>query len=392
MLEKILYVEDYFNTDAGYQINELLQVKTKAKKVLITSYDMTPFHKKYDELQYLKDREYEQLYNIKIIRLKVLFKIGARLLLKDLKKSIKRENPDVVFLHGIGDFKDLLFLYGKNDYLTFRDCHMSWVASKNKYAKLYYKFFSFFFSPFINLLNKYEKIYALGKEEKQYVLALGIKENKVEMLPHGYNKNTYYYSESLRSKTRKELNIKSDEILISYIGKFDCYKEPHLCLKVFEMLDWQFVKERKLKFLFLGPQNESYMQTVFFKELEHFVYKDRIEVLPGRKAHELVSFYNASDICFWPRETTLSSIHAQVTGCRVIMEDHESNKERVIETSNLFKIGDLVDAKRVLSSLINNTESNRADFDVNALNNREYHIQVATLIESWEKILLEREK
>lgn len=392
MLEKILYVEDYFNTDAGYQINELLQVKTLAKKVLITSYDMAPFHKTYDELQYLKDREYEQLYDVKIIRLKVLFKIGARLLLKDLKKNIKRENPDVVFLHGLGDFKDLLFLYGKNDYLTFRDCHMSWVASRNKYAKLYYKLYRFFFSPFINVLNKYEKIYALGEEEKQYVIALGIKENKVEMLPHGYNKITYYYSEILRIKTRAELNIKSNEILISYIGKFDNFKEPHLCLKVFEMLEFEFVREKNLKFLFLGPQNESYMETVFYKELERFVYKDRVIVLPGKKAHELVSFYNASDICFWPRETTLSSIHAQVTGCRVIMEEHESNKERVIDNSSLFRVGDLADAKRVLASLLDVTKNDRTNIDTKPLENREYHTQVSLLVESWEKLLLERKQ
>ena len=47
---KIVHVEDYFDPTAGYQINELLNAgkNYKDEVYLITSYDMSPFHKKFN--------------------------------------------------------------------------------------------------------------------------------------------------------------------------------------------------------------------------------------------------------------------------------------------------------------------------------------------------------
>ncbi len=389
---KILYVEDYFNPEAGYQINELLRVGTSNKQVLITSFDMSPFHKQYNADQKQKDLEFEQKYDVKIIRLKIHFKIGSRIFYSNLKRTINQEAPDILFMHGFGDFKDILFLYGKNDLLTFRDCHMSWVASKNKFAKIYYKFFTLFFAPLINKHKKYEKIYALGNEEREYIKALGISDDRIAMLPHGYNKTTYFISKELRDITRKELSISNNEILISYIGKFDSSKEPDVNLEIFDMLSPNFVEANNLKFLFLGPKDKAYMETKFNPRLERFKYKDRVVILPERKADELLGYYNASDICLWPKETTLSSIHAQVSGSRVIMENHESNKERVVQQNDLFKIGNITEANNVLSRVIDELNKGTMNVDIVPLENREYHKQIETLIESWEQLLLERKQ
>jgi glycosyltransferase involved in cell wall biosynthesis len=353
---------------------------------------MSPFHKKYDENQKVKDVFFEKTYNVKIIRLNILFKVGSRVFYIGLKKVIERELPDILFLHGLGDFKDILFLYGKNNYLTFRDCHMSWVASKNKFAKLYYKLFSFFFAHLINNRRKYEKIYALGNEEREYIKALGISDERIEMLPHGYNENTYFKDDNLRNETRKELSLNESDILISYIGKFDQYKEPHVNLDIFSLLGTDFIEEHNLKFLFLGPKSEDYMTSVFMPRLEKFKYKERVMILDGKKADDLISYYNASDICLWPKETTLSSIHAQVSGCPVIMENHESNKERVIDQYNLFDIGNITEAKNILFKLVRNVEKKLVKVDVSSLENREYHKQIQLLITSWKQSLLEREK
>jgi glycosyltransferase involved in cell wall biosynthesis len=389
---KVVYVEDYFDSDAGYQINELINVSssTDIEQVLITSFDLSPFHKTYDEIQKQKDREYEKNFKIRIIRLDVYLKVGSRLLYKRLKRTINQENPDILFMHGFGDFKDILFLYGKNNYLTFRDCHMSWVASKNKFAKIYYKLFALFFAPLINKHKKYEKIYALGNEEREYIKALGITDDRIAMLPHGYNNNTYFISEELRNITRKDLGISNGEVLISYIGKFDFLKEPHVNFDMFEMLDPDFIEGNNLKFLFLGPKDKSYMETKFNPKLERFKYKDRVLILPGKKADELLGYYNASDICLWPKQTTLSSIHAQICGCSVIMEQHESNKERVVEQNNLFEIGNVSDACNVLARAIDEVNKNTRNVDIKLLENREYHKQIKTLLESWQQLLSDR--
>lgn len=386
---RVVQVEDYFDTEAGYQVNELVKVWPKEHELIIISTKlMDVFHKTYDENQRKKDLEFEKKYNVKLIRLDIHFKISGRIFYKELKSTIKKYNPDILFLHGIGDFKDLLFLYGKNKYITYRDCHMSWVASKNKHAKLYYKIFNMFFATLINKTNKYTKIYALGGEEIDYIKVLGIKENKIELLPHGYNSKVYYSDKLIRKKTREYLKIQNNDILISYIGKFDLYKEPHLNLEIFNKLDKKFVEENNLKFLFLGPKDISYMQEVFNKKLENFKFRERVIIENGKNAEELIKFYNASDICLWPKETTLSSIHAQVCGVKIIMEKHESNKERVIQNKYLYEINNLNDAKKKLITLVENL--NIENLDLASLQCREYHKTIEKLINSWSKKLGEQ--
>ena len=107
---KIIHVEDYFDTDAGYQINELLKIKSNNQIFLICSKDMSPFHKEYNQEQKEKDKKFEEKFNIKLIRIEICFKIGTRIFYKNFIREIKKINPDILFLHGTGDFKDLYFL------------------------------------------------------------------------------------------------------------------------------------------------------------------------------------------------------------------------------------------------------------------------------------------
>lgn len=184
---------------------------------------MTPFHKTVD---LTKDIEYEKETGVKIIRLDPLVKISSRLILKKLNKTIKSINPDVVFMHGIGDFKDLQLWKNKSEYKIIRDCHMSWVASKNRFNKFFYKVFSVFFAPIINNSSKYEVVYALGDEEYEYLRRIGIKDSKIDYLKHGYDDSVMFFNENdlsikfIGSLTREEVfdfYAKSTLIFPSYI-------------------------------------------------------------------------------------------------------------------------------------------------------------------------------
>ena len=196
---KIVHIEDHFDPTAGYQINELLMQNEfyNDNVYLITTTDMKPFHKKVSKEE---DNRFQNKYKIKIIRKRKLMKISSRVLYWRLFSTIKRLNPDIVFLHGIADFKDLILFSRKKKYILYRDSHMSWVASNNKNAKLFYKVYKKIFAPKINNKNKYDMVFALGIEEKEYLLTLGIDESKIELLPHGYNKNTMYFSKKKKQK------------------------------------------------------------------------------------------------------------------------------------------------------------------------------------------------
>lgn len=387
---KVVMVKYFFDTEANYQITEMAKAWPKGHElVIITSKYLDYVHKSYDESQELRDRVFEAKYGVTIVRLDCWFRLGSRVFFKGLKSTVDSFSPDVLFMHGIGDFNDVLYLYGRNKYLTFRDCHMSWIASKNRFAKLYYKFYSIFFAPMINRFQKYELVYALGLEEKEYIKAIGVNDERIAMLPHGYNKNAYYPSIQLRKSFRERLGVADDELVITYTGKFDYAKSPDVSLDIYQYLGKDFIEKNRLKFVFIGPVNKTYFDEIFMAKLDKLTYKDRVTILPAVPADELVEVYNGTDLCLWPKETTLSSIHAQVCGRPVIMEDHVSNIERVVDRSFLFKKSSLKDAATKLTSAIESVKQGHI-INISELDEREYNAQLKKMLNSWQHIIAQK--
>ena len=86
---------------------------------------------------------------------------------------------------------------------------------------------------------------------------------------------------------------------------------------------------------------------------------------------------------FWPRtlkETTLSSIHAQVCGCRVLMENHKANRERALDERYLYQPEDLNDAACRLRKLVEEYDFSRKFPDEAWLKRFDYNWQVKKLI------------
>lgn len=370
---KIVHVEDYFDPTAGYQINELLSASRNFNDevFLITSTNMEPFHKKLD---LDKDREFEEKTGVKIIRLEAKLIVSSRAILKGLNKTIKQINPNVVFLHGIGDFKDLILYKRKQKYKIIRDCHMSWVASQNKFRKIYYKLFKIFFSGIINRTNKYDKVYALGEEEFEYLKKLGINDNKIDYLYHGYNDEIIYYDENERREIRNKYSVEEEDILISYIGKFDEQKKPHIIFEIVENINPVILENKRIKLLFIGSKNKDYaIKFNYIKE------RSKLECIidEPKPFNELRKYFSASDICIFPKGCTLSAIHAQVCGSRVIMEDHKSNKERVINNNDLYEINNIKQAATILENIIKQ-DSNKVRINIknSKIESREYKKQI----------------
>ena len=380
---KIIHVEDYFDPTAGYQINELLLASSNFddEVYLITSTDMSPFHKKLDVE---KDIEFEKKTGVKIYRLETVLKISTRVILKGLEKIIEQIEPDLVYFHGIGDFKDLQLWRKKRKYKVVRDCHMSWVASKNKFNKIYFFLYNVFFATIINRTDKYDKIFALGSEEYEYLIKLGIDNSKIDFLKHGYNKSIIYYDACERSEIREKYKFKSEDIVISYIGKFNDFKEPDIILDMISDLDEVYIKKNNLKLLFIGPKEDIYFRK-FNKKLNSIINKIDVVIDESKPYSQLRKYYSASDICIFPKETTLSSIHAQVCGCPVIMEKHQSNYERVIESKNLFEIDNRKEAVSILQEIIKEKTYIKNNIYIEKLSEREYSNQVNKLRNLLEK-------
>lgn len=374
----LVHVEDYFDPAAGYQINELIFAgKDYGDKVyLITSNDMSPFHK---DLSIKADKEFEKKTGVKIIRLDVYLKISSRIILKGLFKSINKINPDIVYMHGIGDFKDIILLGPKKKYVIVRDCHMSWVASQNRFRKIYYALFKIIFATIINKTDKYNKIFALGDEEFQYLINLGISSKKIDYLRHGYNERIMFYDEDARIMVRKEYGFKDTDIVISYIGKFNNSKRPDIIFDIIGNIDKEFIDKNNVRLLFIGPKENNYMEHIFKTKLSKMMEEIEVTVDSSKPFSELRKYYSASDICIFPKETSLSSIHAQICACPVIMENHTSNRERVLNRNNLFEVNKLNHASEILKRIIERKEYLIGYNNVDLFKDREYKNQVEKL-------------
>ena len=382
---RVVHVEDRFEPNAGYQINELIkeQVKLGYDIEIITS--TIPIFSSYEQLR--KDDEiYFNKYGVKIIRIKPMFIISSRYYFKGLFKLIDSKIPDIVFLHGIADFKDLVLFQKRKNYLIFRDCHMSWTASQNRFSHIFATLFSYTFAKIINNNHKYKKIYSLGTEEEQYLEYIGVKKSLIEKMPHGYNSNEMYYSKEARDNLRRFYNIGEKECLIGYVGKLDFAKRPDLLFDIFEMIEEEVMSN--VSILFVGNFEEKYKK-IFYKKYETFRYKEKCIFMVAQKYSELYKVYSTLDICFWPRQTTLSSIHAQVCRTLPVMELHESNKERVYNDRYLFEKEDMEKAREKLLLAIKTFR----DVDFSSmqvfLSQRDYIKTVKKIDSDWKRYLAE---
>lgn len=378
-----VHVEDYFDPTAGYQINELLIKGKELNKelnnevFLITS----KYAGKHRSIDVNEDKKFESITGVKIIRLDYLMTLSSRIIYKNsIFKEIEKLNPDIVFLHGIGDFKDLVLLGKKRKYFIVRDCHMSFVASKNRFKKLYYMIFRNIFAKVINNTSKYHKIYALGIEERQYLENLGIESEKIEYLYHGFNKDIMFYDFKGRIDVRNDIFVDKNDILIGYIGRFNYNKRPDIIFDIIDKLGYEYIIKNNIKFLFLGPKEEDYMN-LFLEKMESVPKNIAVNILEGKDFTELRKYFSALDICVFPKECTLSSIHAQVCGCTVIMEDHISNRERVLNNKNLYTENDINEASNIIKRIIINKEYKDRNIIMNSeeILKREYKNQLNTL-------------
>lgn len=126
---------------------------------------------------------------------------------------------------------------------------MSWVAARNRFRRVFYALYRRTFAPVINKTDRYKVIFATSLEAVDYLKHIGISDPKIEYLPLGFNPSTMYYDQMARFEVRNSYGLQDDDILISYIGKFDFFKRPDLLIDIIKLLGLEFAKERKLALL-----------------------------------------------------------------------------------------------------------------------------------------------
>jgi len=149
-------------------------------------------------------------------------------------------------------------------------------------------------------------------------------------------------------------------------------------IDIIKLLGIEFAKERKLALLLLGPKDEQYEK--FFNEKLSQLRGLKCIVDGYKPFSHLYKYFSASDICVFPKETTLSSIHAQVCGCRVLMENHKANQERALDEVYLYQPDNLNEAASRLRKLVEEYDFSRRFPNEAWLKRFDYNWQIKRLL------------
>lgn len=325
---RIVNIEDFFHPNAGYQINIVPKyfVKFGHEVFIITSEidkvpdGLTSFFGKDNIEEY--DREYENATGVKIIRLPIYrFVSGRAIFTSDLKETVKKLNPDILYAHGNDTLSAMMFVskLGKLNYALVSDSHMLEMASTNRFNKLFRLFYRYCITPKI----KKHKMLVIRTQNDSYVKKhLGIPLSQAPWISYGSDMLLFHPDKEIKKSFRKKNEISDSDFVILYAGKLDEAKGGMFLADAIEQI---FNTRKKIVFVIVGNTSDAYGNMVEEKMKKS---QNRIIRFPTKKYTELAEFYQSADLVVFPRQCSLSFYDVQACGVPVLSEDNNINVDR----------------------------------------------------------------
>lgn len=365
----IVNIEDFFHPSAGYQINILPKYLSKFghKVYIITSQmekepqSLTSFFGR-DNIEIL-DKEYQEKYNIEIIRLPLkAFISGRAIFTKELEKTIKQLNPDVLYVHGNDTFVGMWALLKQKKWKIplVMDSHMLKMASKNRFNKIFHWFYRKVFTPKIVK----HKIPIIRTQDDLYVEeVLGIPIGQAPWISYGSDTLLFYPNEEVKMAFREEYGIEKGGFVVVYTGKLDESKGGRLLAETFQK---KFNVSKNVTLIVVGNTVGDYGREVdeLFSKSEN-----RIIRFPTQKYQDLAKFYQIADLSVFAKQCSLSFYDAQACGLPVLSEDNNINIDRCSYNNGWnFKANDVDDFRAKIELAVNMETDKYKEVSDNAYN------------------------
>lgn len=350
---RIVHIEDRFHPDMGYQLNYTAKYHDKSIDMhIITSNSLSLWENKSERINIeKKDVLFKKNTGVSIHRLPVLYekKNGYNLIMKGLLKKLYRLKPDIVFVHSIESYTSLNLLSRKKlyqDFLLTCDTHTLYNQFRNSvFEKLYFLFYQKFVFPKINE-HKIPVFYTANENKEILIKQYGILKELIYPYPIGSDNSVFFKNKEAGNNLRAKLNINQNTKIILYTGKFNYPKSPHLLLDAIQKIKKDLPD---FKVVMIGAKNYEYFNTFFDKPK----YEDLpLLILEPVKVNELNAYYNMADIAVFPKENTLSALDCQLCGLPVIMEEDDTNKERLKKGGICYKPNNLDDLSNKILRLL----------------------------------------
>ncbi|MDB4334817.1 glycosyltransferase family 4 protein, partial [bacterium] len=326
---KIVHVEDRFHPGMGYQINYMARFHRAENEFIILTSTSTSIwgNIPQEELDVL-DREFEQKYQVKIVRLDAYMAADQKsnVWIKGLIAKLKELKPDVIYAHGIEYYSTIRIfsVFSNTKVVLATDTHTLYNQFKGGIKEsIYFKLIN---SLVISKINKHKiKSFYTATENKTIMLDdYGVEPSNIFPCPIGTDLDVFRYDEQERTNVRGDLKITEKERVLLYTGKLNYRKEPHLILKAIEMVENKI--DFPLTLVFVGSVEEKYYQENF----KHNIKNANIKIieLPPQPNDQLYKYYSMADFAVFPKENTLSALDAQACKLPVIMQSDVTNNER----------------------------------------------------------------
>jgi glycosyltransferase involved in cell wall biosynthesis len=330
--------------------------------------------KKFNPSENLNSGSYVSDLGATIHRLPVLFSIGNRNWWEGYVNLLIDLKPNILIVHSILEFQTLRLIYfiNKINCKLIIDDHTTINVIRNGISGSFvYFLFRFFFSNRLySIANK-----IIGISDSCITVIndyMGLKGEKVIMIPLGTDSQIFYPDLNKRELLRRELILQDNTLLIVYTGKVYDEKKVHLIIDVLNEINSE--GNLDLVIYIVGTVYENYKNTLN----SHIKNSLNRVILEDNVSHDKLSYiYNAADISVWPAHTTTSTLDASACGCPIICSDYKTERYRFKSGLGVID-GDCNSLKKALKILIDDREL-RLCMGKNGIN-------MTTKFNSWEKI------
>lgn len=357
---KILHWDEMFHPTFGYQINILAKFQAmQGHEVIIMTSENIEKHPTFsgfanNENIDEEDNQFSKRFNVKIIRLPIYGVYSGRVLYKGgyINKIIELK-PDVIMCHTNDTLSSIRIAqkYNKINIPIVFDNHMLEMASRNPLSNLFRLYFRLFVTP---MIKKNNWIVIRTQNDNYVNKHLGIPEDQTPFISFGTDTSIFHRDIAVRSSFRFENQISDDDFVIIYAGKINNAKGGRLLADAFKK---SFATDKKIILICIGNTEDN----EYGREIENVFSQseNRIIRFPTQKYSDLAKFFQASDLCVFPKQCSLSFYDAQACGLPVLSENNNINIERNKHSNGFcFKCNDIDDfrSKIIMCSRIDKQE------------------------------------
>lgn len=341
---RIVHWDEMFHPSFGYQINVLTKFQAKqGHEIIIVTSDKIEKHPVFSGFAdhtdiVTADNKFQNETGIKIIRLPIVGVYSGRVIYKPGYINILNKlKPDVLMCHTHDTLSGIrITQYApRADYPVVFDSHMLEMASRNPFNRIFRLYYRKFIAP---IYRRHGYVVVRTQDDPYVEQCLGIPLSQAPFISFGTDTELFEPNESVRNKFRESHSISKDDFVVVYTGKISETKGGRLLAKAFGR---RFPTNRNVILIAVGNTAGSYGEEV---EQSFSRARNRIIRFPTQKYQDLPRFYQASDLCVFPKQVSLSFFDAQACGLPVVSEDNNINIDRLKHNNGLtFRTDDVDD-------------------------------------------------